>query len=174
MYRRHHASRISSIHVHYISCTSASDAVESPPSSTSSTDVTNMFLLKVFAAHNAVCNVNSANTIAHSIYAYQGTLLIRLASMTLQFRPFDKGQKTPLARSNSKPRRSSRPPFSNTSNVNVPKHNTLHQTFHLSTMPQLTANTFDHDLLKNLMCISLLFRRDVSAYIIVCLQSCKL
>ena len=94
MYCRHHASRTQSNYVNRISCTNASDAIESPPSSASSTDVTNKFPLEAFAAYNEVRNVDAANAIAHSIHDQRNHFAAAPAFMTLQFCPFNNGQKT--------------------------------------------------------------------------------
>ena len=66
--RRHNTSHSAVNYVNRISCASASHAIKSPLSSTSSTDVINKFPLEACAAHNAVHNLDAANAIAHSIH----------------------------------------------------------------------------------------------------------
>ena len=123
--RQHNTSHSAVNYVSRISCASASHAIKSPPLSTSSTDVINKFPLEACAAHNAVHNLDAANAIAHSIHELVRNFadlpnIHDAATSFFQQRPED-----PPARSDFKPRRSSRPSFSNGSNANVSKHNAL-------------------------------------------------
>ena len=70
MYSRHKTSHSAINDVNRISCPSASDAIESLPSSTSSTDVANKFPLEPCTAPDAV-NVDAANALAYSIHDLQ-------------------------------------------------------------------------------------------------------
>ena len=122
------------------SCASASGAIESPPSSTSSTDVTNKFLLEACAAHNWVRNVDAANAIAYSIHDLPRNFVDPPNVHDAAVLSFLQGPKDPPAKSNSKPRRSLHSSFSNAFNVNVPKHNALEEReVFLLTVPLLNS-----------------------------------
>ena len=111
MCRRLHASRTQSNFVNRISCTNTSDAIESRPSSASSTDVTKKFPLEAFAVHNAVRNVDASNTIAHSVHDQRKHFGAAPSVHDTAILSFQQLPKNPPAKSDSKPCRST-PSFS--------------------------------------------------------------
>ena len=127
MHPRYHASRTQSHFVNRIFCTNASDAIESPPSSASSTDVTTKFPLEAFAAYNVVRNVDAANTIVHSIHDQRNYFAAAPSVYVAAILYFQQRPEDPPAKSDSKPRRSSCSFFSYASNINVSQHNAPHQ-----------------------------------------------
>ena len=140
MCHRNHASRTQSNFVNRISCTNASDAVESRPSSASSNDVTNKFPLEAFAAYNAVRNVDAATTIAHSIHVQSKHFAAAPSVHDAAILSFQQRPEDPPAKSYSKPRRLPRSFFSYASNVNVHRHNALRENY------PTTSNLFNFHL----------------------------
>ena len=95
MYHRHYTQRTQLNYVNRISCASAiSDVVELPPSSPSSIDVTNKFPLEPCAEHDVVCSVDATNAFSNFIHNSPRNAADPLASITLQFRPFFRSQRT--------------------------------------------------------------------------------
>ena len=125
MYHRQNRSHLAINYVIRISCASTSNAVELPPSSPNSTDVINKFPLKACAAHNVIRNVDAANALAQSIQDLPKSFVHPPSVHDAAVSSFLQRQEDPPAKSNSKPRRSSPPSFSNASNINVSKHNAL-------------------------------------------------
>ena len=135
MYRRHHASQTQSNFVNRISCTNASDAIKSHPSSASSNDVTNKFPLEAFAAYNAVRNVDAVNTIAHSVHDQPKHFAAAPSVHDAAILSFQQRPEDPPAKSYSKPRRSPRSLFSYAFNVNVPRHNAPRENYPTTSNP---------------------------------------
>ena len=108
MYRRHPSSRTQSNFVNRISCTNASDAIESRPLSASSNNVTNKFPLEAFAAYNPVRNVDAPNAIAQLGHDQRKNFVAAPSVHDAAILFFQQQPEDSLAKSDSKPRRSPR------------------------------------------------------------------
>ena len=83
MYHRLHASRTKSNFVNRISCTNASDAIESPPSSTSTSTSLTSFRLKLLQHTTRYATYAQLTRSIILFMTNENTLLLRLTFMTL-------------------------------------------------------------------------------------------